>query len=287
MSFYQSRTLKDCAFKQFQLETLQLHNAQAHVHQEGIIMQSFSNIYLCSLVLSVFNQAWSAEAVSNIKDDAYFNFNQVESKILKIEDSEVDREKYFPETLSSPLEEPFDEPLGLEMLKSAIDPMAIIDVAFKVWDIVVAGKPVVNVHYKNVAALPMISNGDWTQLTGWQNERTITYSVSAKNAYGIKTVDLEYQLKLRAGGGLNGVGKYIASARVVPSKVDVKWGYNIDVSVEVPTIINVGTKANPIAAINMDVKYKVSTILRSYSKTEFYEVHGDGMIKNNNTQNSY
>jgi hypothetical protein len=69
---------------------------------------------------------------------------------------------------------------------------------------------------------------------------------------------------------------------VIPKKVDVLWGYNLDVNVDIPNIYNVATPENPLAAITIDVNYKVSTILRSTAYTKSFEVRGDGSIRSEN-----
>jgi hypothetical protein len=161
-------------------------------------------------------------------------------------------------------------------------PLQILDLAIKFWNIVKDGAPVVNLRNKSASALPMISSGRWESLAGWKGERSITYGVTVTNLYGMETVNLEYTVSMIYGGNVNGIGKYISSARVIPRKVDVLWGFNLDVNVDIPNIYNVATPENPLAAITIDVNYKVSTILRSTAYTKSFEVRGDGMIKSGN-----
>ena len=161
-------------------------------------------------------------------------------------------------------------------------PLQIIDLAIKFWNIVKDGAPVVNLRNKSASALPMISNGHWETLAGWKGERSVTYEVAVTNVYGIETVNLEYTVSMIYGGNVKGIGKYISSARVIPKKVDVLWGYNLDVNVDIPNIYNVATPENPLAAITIDVNYKVSTILRSTAYTKSFEVRGDGSIRSEN-----
>lgn len=200
----------------------------------------------------------------------HLEFSKITTTLLSVEERMVSPEELL--LLS-------DNAAEVESFQEGVDPMAIADIIFKIWDIIKDGKPVVNVQYKNANALPNIANRKWEALTGWKNERSMTFGVSTENLYGIKTVDLEYKVKLLYGGGVKGKGQYIASARVVPTKVDVKWGYNLDVSVEVPSILNLASIDDPLAAINMDVTYKISTILRSYSESNSYELRGNGMMK--------
>ena len=189
--------------------------------------------------------------------------------------------KSAEQTLLPPEENP--ETFTLIPLAAGVDPMAIADMITKLWAIVEDGKPVVNIDTKNATALPNAANNNWMTLTGWKAERTITYEVSTKNLMQMQTIDLIYQVKLRFGGGVDGKGQYIATARVVPTTVDVLWGYNLDVSVEVPAVVDLSTQTDPLASINLDVKYKISTVLRSYSETKSFEVRGDGFMKDTTT----
>jgi len=158
-------------------------------------------------------------------------------------------------------------------------PLQIADLLIRAWGIVKDGAPVVNLQTKNASALPFIANGRWESLAGWKSERSITLGVTIENIYGIDTVEFEYRVSLIYGGNVKGIGKYIASARVIPTKVDVLWGYNLNVNVEIPNVYNVATPENPTAAITLDVNYKVSTVLRSTAYTNTYELRGDGTIK--------
>lgn len=220
------------------------------------------------LILVLFN------SVPSLADsDPHLVFSKVTTTLKSVEERAVSPEEMF--LLN-------ENQAEFESFQEGVDPMAIADIVFKIWDIIKDGKPVVNVQYKNANALPNIANRKWEALTGWKTERSMTFGVSTENVYGIKTVDLEYKVKLLYGGGVKGKGQYIASARVVPSKVDVKWGYNLDVTVEVPSILNLASIDDPLASISMDVTYKISTILRSYSEANSYEVHGDGFMKAGN-----
>ncbi len=169
---------------------------------------------------------------------------------------------------------------------TVIDPMAIADLLLKVWDIIVANKPVVNIEYKNATALPNLAKDDWRALTGWKPERVVLYKLSIKNIYGTTVVDFKYQLKLLAGGGVKGKGLYVASARVLPD-AKVLWGYNLDVSVNVPAVVNTGTEEDPHAAIYIDVTSRVSNTFKNQTQSQSYLLQGDGLIKNQTTGEVY
>jgi len=231
---------------------------------------NFVSILGLTLSFFNFNTAQAQEHFSGADaHDPYYQIAQTTTEIKSVQETlispeDVRRLSMNEESLSVP-------PIG-------VDPMAISQLLTTVWDIIIQGKPVGNVQYKNATALPNLADGKWEMLTGWKTQRSITYGVSTTNMMGIKTVDLEYKVELLYGGSVNGKGRYIASARIVPTKVDLKWGYNLDLSVQVPVIININTQDDPLAALRMDATYKISTLVQSHSENHSYELHGDGFM---------
>jgi hypothetical protein len=237
---------------------------------------------------SIFSNFSFADAF----DQDFYEVGKVTSEVVQIEEKEIiDPEQFIPTnptnpqtTINPPTPIPTIPPIFTNpnpMQPGQPNPLMILDLAIKAWQIVKDGAPIVNVNSKNASALPFISSGRWEMLTGWKSERAISYKVTVENVYGMETVSFEYTVGLIYGGNVGGKGKYIASARVIPKKVDVLWGYNLDVTVDVPNIFNVAETDNPNAAITLDVTYKVSTILRSTAYTNTYELRGDGTMKSN------
>ncbi len=159
------------------------------------------------------------------------------------------------------------------------DPLSIFQAVLKIWDIVQANKPVVNVQNKFTSALPEIAKDHWEKLVGWKPERAFSVHTTYHNLYQVKVVDLEYQVKLLYGGNVGGKGLYVASARVVPININVSWGFSLDVNVNVPAVFNAGSADNPLAAVQLDVNWTVKSVLKSDTTTETYQVQGDGLMK--------
>lgn len=167
------------------------------------------------------------------------------------------------------------------------DPMAIADLLVKLWDIVEENKPVVHVESKTANALPNISQNNWTALTGWKPEHGVTFSLEIKNGYGMTVVGLDYKLNLLSNGSYKGKGKYIASAQVLPKKVTVLWAYNLNVEVEVVSIVNMGTEENPIAGITLSVTYTYGNVFWSETNSNRYLVEGTGKIRDLDSGRQY
>lgn len=157
----------------------------------------------------------------------------------------------------------------------------IVNLVDKIFSVIAKGQPVVNINVNYANAVPY-GVSHWTQLQGWQTPVTKRYAFYAKNLYGIKVVDVEYQVHYTYGGNLNGRGHFLTGVTVEPIKVDTAWGYNVDMTAEVPdsTIANVGTSEDPIAAMQVQLRYSIHTIIQDTQERQIFYVRGDGIFKN-------
>ena len=154
----------------------------------------------------------------------------------------------------------------------------IIRIGTKIYKIVEAGKPVYNSSTCRADVVPQgISN--WMQLSNWQTPISKRYERTIKNGYGMTVVYLRYRIEYTPGGSYNGKGRFLQAVTILPESVYVAWGYNMDVTVSVPSVTNAGSSTNPIAAAQLLIDSKVSTIINTSQNTESYYVRGDGMFK--------
>jgi hypothetical protein len=153
----------------------------------------------------------------------------------------------------------------------------IINVGKKVWDLIDQGKPVVNVSSNVATALPQGAKC-WLDLQRWQAPKYKAYEVTYKNAYGVTVVDIAYRIVYLAGGDVNGKGQYIGYATVEPLKVRVLWGFHVNLAATVPTVYNMGTKEDPVAGMNMQVKWSVDGVMSLVhdESTRSYFLNGRG-----------
>jgi hypothetical protein len=155
----------------------------------------------------------------------------------------------------------------------------IINIAQKVWKIIEDNKPVVDVKTQYATALPA-GLTHWDSLSGWKAPKGTVYGFYAKNAYGMKVIDVEYQVLRTYGGSYNGKGRYLTAVTIEPLKVDVAWGYKFSLNVEIPdsSIVNVGTTADPVAAMMATVKWNIATTVKNSSGKSLYYMQGDGLF---------
>ena len=153
----------------------------------------------------------------------------------------------------------------------------VVNITLKIWDIIVANKPVVNVADQYATAVPQ-GVATWTMLSGWQAPKAYTYHFYCSNLYGARVVDVKYMISYTYGGGYNGKGKYLTGVNVQPLNVEVLWGYNYAMSAEVPdtTVVNAGTVEEPLAALQMTLKYTISTPVKYSQGRHVSYIRGDG-----------
>ena len=156
----------------------------------------------------------------------------------------------------------------------------IVNLVDKIMTIIAKNQPVVNLNVNYANAVPF-GTSHWTQLQNWSRPATKRYAFVMKNLYGGEVVKVLYQVHWTHSGNFNGVGKFLTGVTVEPLSVTTAWGYNVDLTAEVPdsTIANVGTSANPIASMQVQLKWKVHTIIKDIQQKAIYYVQGDGHME--------
>jgi len=177
-----------------------------------------------------------------------------------------------------------NEENGSKGEKGIVDTLVVIDqivnIGSKVWNMVVENKPVVKVESKYAVALPMGVKSA-SELSGWSRPKSYVISFYFENLYGIDVISVRYRVTYVYGGSYQGRGKYLAAVYAIPESVDVMWGFSFNMQAYVPdaTVVNVGTSANPIAALQLKVSWSASSILKEIDGTGVYYIQGDGYFE--------
>ena len=119
----------------------------------------------------------------------------------------------------------------------------------------------------------------WDDLEGWQFPTSKAYRSTFKNVYGITVVDFTYRVTYLYGGTADGVGKYIGYATVSPVNLDVLWGFTFNATATVPTIYNMGSKAKPVAGMQVLVQWKVESAISSIEQSQAFALNGLGAFQ--------
>jgi hypothetical protein len=154
----------------------------------------------------------------------------------------------------------------------------IINLGEKIWQLIERGRPSVSAQGAKATALPQ-GVECWNEMEGWQEPVAQAYEVSYKNLYGTEVVKFRFLVTQLFGGSYKGAGKYIASAQVLPTKVNVKWGFDFTAEAVVDNILNMGTKQNPHAGIQMKVNWRVKNVFQDLQEAEVFFLNADGAIK--------
>ena len=156
----------------------------------------------------------------------------------------------------------------------------VVNLAQKIFDIIKANQPVVNISVNYANAIPM-GITHWTQLQGWSAPVARTYNLTANSKSGSRVADVTYQVVYTAGGNYKGHGKYLTAVSVQPLNVNVGWGHTFNFSCEVPdsSIANAGTEDDPIASMQLLLKWTDHTVLSEKDGRDVYYVRGDGAMQ--------
>ena len=164
----------------------------------------------------------------------------------------------------------------LDMLDVVVD--KIINIGKKIWAVIEAGKPVVDMKFDVAHALPQ-GLYCWADLAGWSIPQSKVYEVAYRNGFDMEVVKFSYRIVYTAGGNYKNAGKYIANATVMPKDVYVAWGFNLDVRTEVPLVFNSGSVESPVGGMQMDVHWKVYNAINYSERAESFYLGGNGDFK--------
>lgn len=175
---------------------------------------------------------------------------------------------------------PTDPAAGTGIGDTVNDIDQIVNLAQKIWDIIKANAPVVNIAVNYANAVPF-GTTHWTQLQGWSKPMTRKYAFSMKNGFGSEVVKVKYQVHWVPNGNLQGKGKFLTGVTVEPISVSAAWGYTVDLLAQVPdsTVANVGTHEDPVASMQVQLNWKVSTAFKVIEQKAIYYVQGDGLLQ--------
>lgn len=248
-------------------------------------------VMVIGLVIRVYGEVSSD--ISDIVDKTLKDLRYSKADKSMIKDAEKDPRFYtLKEGVKIKVEEVKEEKdidiseIGLvdKGEKGIIDTLVAIDqivnIGLKVWNMVVENKPVVKVESKYAVALPMGVKSA-VELSGWSRPKSYVISFYFENLYGIDVISVRYRVTYVYGGSYQGRGKYLAAVYAIPERVDVMWGFSFNMQAYVPdaTVVNVGTSANPIAALQLKVSWSASSILKEIDGTDVYYIQGDGYFK--------
>ncbi len=160
---------------------------------------------------------------------------------------------------------------GLSMLG---DLKTWITLGPKLWTLIEANAPVVNVQTQSVSVLP--AGIAWTDMETWKGPAAKTYSMTAKNVYGVAVVSQSYTVAYNYGGSVAGKGQFLANATIIPTAIKVSWGFKLASELRVGNTLNTGTYENPVPGVDLTVHWTFHSVMSHVEGREQFFVRGDG-----------
>ena len=161
----------------------------------------------------------------------------------------------------------------------------LIAVGKKIYQVVDAGRPVVNAKFNNVSVLPKTDEGNlvspFYDMNGWSAPIHKKYKIVFKNLYGVEVISFVYGVSMQYGGKFNDSGAYILGANIYPENLNVLWGWNLDANVETVSIANTSSLSDPVASLQLKLTGKVTTPLVENRFTHVFYMTGKGEISSN------
>lgn len=154
----------------------------------------------------------------------------------------------------------------------------IVNIGQQVWDIIVNNQPVVNYTFQTAYAVPT-GIQCWLDIEQWHQPYAKIYRVEYKNLMNMSVVTFNFRLNYLAGGNVRGIGQYLANVNIQPQNLAVAWGFNFDAKALVPVVFNTGTKANPLAGMQIEVNWTVKTPMKFEQRSSAFFIQGDGLSK--------
>lgn len=154
----------------------------------------------------------------------------------------------------------------------------IVNIGQQVWKIIEDNKPVLHAELPVAHAMPK-GLKCWSDLERWNAPRTQSYEVLYKNKFGMEVVKFRFRLQFTFGGTrVGGTGRYIANATVAAGQIDVMWAYTFNANLEVARAVNLGTSADPIAGLEMNLHWNVKTWVKESENSVHFFITGNGDV---------
>jgi hypothetical protein len=210
----------------------------------------------------------------NPKIPPYFAIQSI--KVRQIRGSKVDNKSQLDaDTLPQPLPTPLPT-AGGGGGSDLFPGLDIVGVGQDIWSIITANEPTVDANINNYSALPKGKSAD--DLERWSDPKTADFNIVYTNKLGMDVVGFDYTISFQYGGSLRGVGKYVTGATIIPSNITAKWGYKVDAEVQNFPPTNVGTTVDPVAMIQMAMKWTVTSTFEKQQQGTTYTLDGTGRI---------
>jgi hypothetical protein len=172
-------------------------------------------------------------------------------------------------------------PPSSRTLKSGLSVEEIFNSTQKAWSIIDANRAVIDVQTIHGNVLPAgVSNA--FELEQWVSPpASHSFVVEISNQLQQRVLQFVYSVQYVHGGSFNGHGRYLDRLTIVPTRISVAWGFVFNASVQINSVYNTGTHDEPVAAAQIELRYRLKG-LNIVESTESFFVTGDGQFTHSN-----
>jgi hypothetical protein len=139
----------------------------------------------------------------------------------------------------------------------------------RIWSFIVANEAKTDIREASADALPVGVRSP-EQLTGWKQPQIRAFNVTYSNLMNVEVVNFTYKVLYTYNG------RYLTNVRIVPGKLRVLWGFKFDFEGGAMKAINVGTRRDPIAAVELIARWKAYNPINQMGNSETFFIRGDG-----------
>jgi hypothetical protein len=162
--------------------------------------------------------------------------------------------------------------------KPTVKDMVII--GEKVIKLIEKGKVSVSVVRQTLSVVPQ-GVTLWTDLENWSPvPQQKVFRVDIRNAFCSVVANARLKVSFLYGGSHEGKGKFLSNVTMIPTSIYAGyWGTGFDLYTEFRDPVNIGTKANPVAALGFDVRYRFYSIFGTVEGAYDAFVNGKGVLQ--------
>jgi len=178
---------------------------------------------------------------------------------------------------------------------------AIVNGGVQAWNVINSGKPDANLSSSYASAIPGFSF-NWANYSGWKKKEVI-YTYTITNLMQVDVIKIKYAVSYFYNGqdlstesrvGTDPIsamaqpksikGHYITNFTVRPLTMNIKWGWKFSLNVRMSDPMNIATSDDPVAYLQADLNYIVSTPFSTNGGIWTYGVDGLGKFTDQTVQ---
>lgn len=190
----------------------------------------------------------------------------------------------------------FPVPLRMEEANKVAPAAAIVNGGVQAWNVINSGAPSANLSSSYASAIPGFSF-NWANYSGWK-KKEVVYTYTITNLMQIDVIKVKYAVSFYYNGqNLTGAsrpsdspevalaqrnaikGHYITNFTVRPLTMNIKWGWKFSLNVRMSDPMNIGTSDDPVAYLQSDLNYVVSTPFSTNGSMQTFGVDGLGNFR--------